>query len=236
MAAALGHTIVPPKPSLVPLEAMGDLCGRMQGLSLKNVSIRVKNQKGKTVYEDFGEMLFTHFGLSGPLILSASAHMSDFDKNTYSVIIDLKPALDEKKLDARILRDLEEQSNRDFQNVLGGLVNRLMVPVMIDLTGIPKDTKCHSVTREQRRRLLEQLKGLRVDIRGPRPVEEAIITAGGVKVSEVNPHTMESKRVSGLYFAGELLDVDAYTGGFNLQIAWATGYAAGEAAAQAFES
>ena len=232
MAAALGHTIVSPKPSLVPLEAKGDLCARMQGLSLKNVSIRVKNQKKKTVYEEFGEMLFTHFGLSGPLILSASAHMSDFDTNEYSVIIDLKPALDEQKLDARILRDLEERSNRDFQNVLGGLVNRLMVPVMIDLTNIPGDTKCHSVTREQRRRLLEQLKGLRVDILGPRPVEEAIITAGGVKVSEVDPHTMQSKRVPGLYFAGEVLDVDGYTGGFNLQIAWATGRATGEAAAE----
>jgi len=230
MAAALGHTVIPPRPSLVPLEAEGELCGRMQGLSLKNVSIRVKDRKGKTVYEEFGEMLFTHFGLSGPLILSASAHMPDFDKNAYSVIIDLKPALDEKKLNARILRDLEGQSNRDVQNMLGGLVNRLMVPVMLDLTGIPGDTKCHSVTREQRRRLLEQLKGLRVDIRGPRPVEEAIVTAGGVKVSEVDPHTMESKKMPGLYFAGEVLDVDAYTGGFNLQIAWATGRAAGEAA------
>ena len=233
MAAAHGHTIVPPRPSLVPLVAKGDLYGRMQGLSLKNVSVKVKNAKGKVIFEDFGEMLFTHFGLSGPLILSASAHMSDYEANRYTVLIDLKPALDEKKLDARILRDLEEQSNRDVQNMLGGLVNRLMVPVMLELTGIPGETKCHSVTREQRRRLLEQLKALRIEIEGPRPVEEAVVTAGGVKVSEVDPHTMQSRRLAGLYFAGELLDVDGYTAGINLQIAWATGHAAGEAAAQA---
>ena len=233
MAEALGHTVIPPRPSLVPLVAEQDFCAAMQGLSLKNVGVKVKNAKNKIVFQEQGEMLFTHFGLSGPLILSASAHMRDFDKERYSVFIDMKPALDEKTLDARLLRDFSENPNRDLHNVLDALVPRLMSPVLAELSGIPGETKVNSVTREQRRRLLELLKGLRVDIRGPRPVEEAIISSGGVKVTEVDPKTMGSKLVSGLYFAGELLDVDAYTGGFNLQIAWATGRAAGEAAAAA---
>lgn len=233
MAEALGHTVIPPRPSLVPLVAEQDFCAGMQGLSLKNVGVKVKNAKNKIVFQEQGEMLFTHFGLSGPLILSASAHMRDFDKERYSVFIDMKPALDEKTLDARLLRDFSENPNRDLHNVLDALVPRLMSPVLAELSGIPGETKVNSVTREQRRRLLELLKGLRVDIRGPRPVEEAIISSGGVKVTEVDPKTMGSKLVSGLYFAGELLDVDAYTGGFNLQIAWATGRAAGEAAAAA---
>ena len=232
MAAALGHTIIPPKPSLVPLVAEGELCRRMQGLSLRNVAIKVKNSKKKVIYQEQGEMLFTHFGLSGPLILSASAHMRDFDKEHYTVWIDMKPALDEKTLDARLLRDLGENPNREFHNVLDGLVPRLMVPVLAELTGIPAGTKANSVTREGRRRLLELLKGFPVEITGPRPVEEAIVTSGGIKVTEVDPKTMQSKLVKGVYFAGEVLDADAYTGGFNLQIAWSTGHAAGESAAE----
>ena len=231
-ARSVGHTVVPPRPSLVPLEAEEDFCARMQGLSLRNVAIRVFGGKKKPVYEEQGELLFTHFGLSGPLILSASAHMRDFEKERYRIHLDLKPALDEEKLDRRLLRDLEANANRDFHNVLEGLVPRLMAPVLVELTGIPADTKANSVTRAQRRRLLETLKCLPIHIRGPRPVEEAIVTSGGVKVSEVNPATMESKLAPGVYFAGEVLDADAYTGGFNLQIAWATGRAAGEAAAR----
>lgn len=232
MARALGHTVVSPVPSLVPLEAKEDFCGKMQGLALKNVSLRVKNQKGKVVYQEQGELLFTHFGLSGPLVLSASAHMRDFDTEHYYINLDLKPALDEEKLDRRLLRDFEENANRDFHNVLEGLAPRLMVPVLVERTGIPAAEKVHSVTKAQRRRLLEVLKCLRIDIQGPRPVEEAIVTSGGIKVSEINPTTLESKKAPGVYFAGEVLDVDAYTGGFNLQIAWSTGHAAGEAAAQ----
>lgn len=235
MAAAVGHTIVPPKPSLVPLVAEGEDCRRMQGLSLRNVAVKVKNQKKKVIYAEQGELLFTHFGLSGPLILSASAHMRDFEKDHYQVIIDLKPALDEEKLEQRLLRDFAERANQDFHNVLEGLLPRLMVSVMVERSGIPGDTKAHSITKAQRRRLLEELKGFRIDIAGPRPLAEAIITSGGVKVSEVDPHTMASKRLPGLYLAGELLDVDAYTGGFNLQIAWSTGRAAGEGAAQFLE-
>ena len=232
LAVALGHTILPPRGSLVPLVAEGDACAKMQGLSLRNVAIQVRNSKKKTVYAGQGELLFTHFGLSGPLILSASAHMRDFDTEHYYINLDLKPALDEEKLDRRLLRDFEENANRDFHNVLEGLVPRLMVPVLVERTGIPAAEKVHSVTKAQRRRLLEVLKCLRIDIQGPRPVEEAIVTSGGIKVSEINPTTLESKKAPGVYFAGEVLDVDAYTGGFNLQIAWSTGHAAGEAAAQ----
>lgn len=231
LAQALGHTILPPKASLVPLVAEQPFCARMQGLSLKNVSIRVRTEKKKTVFSEQGELLFTHFGLSGPLILTASAHMRDFEKEHYVILLDLKPALDEEKLDKRLLRDLEENTNRDFRHVLEGLVPRLMVPVILELTGIEGGIKANSVTRGQRRRLLETLKCIRIDISGPRPVEEAIVTSGGVKVSEVNPTTMESKKARGVFFAGEVLDVDAYTGGFNLQIAWATGHAAGQGAA-----
>lgn len=232
LAVALGHTILPPRGSLVPLVAEGDACAKMQGLSLRNVAIQVRNSKKKTVYAGQGELLFTHFGLSGPLILSASAHMRDFAREQYTCVIDLKPALEEQKLDARLVRELSEQANRDFQNVLGSLVPRLMVPTVIALTGIPGDRKAHDMTKGERRRLLEVLKGLVIHIRGPRPIAEAIITSGGVKVGEIDPKTMGSKKVPGLFFAGELIDVDAYTGGFNLQIAWATGRAAGESAAR----
>lgn len=227
LAADLGHTVVPAKGSLVPLVERGEDCGKMQGLALKNVLVTVKNQKKKTVFEGFGALLFTHFGLSGPVILSASAHLDDFGKNRYTVVIDLKPALEEKQLDQRLLREFQAQANRSFQNALGGLLPRLMIPVIVARSGIPPETKVHDLTRGQRRTLLELLKGFRIELSGARPVEEAIVTSGGVKLSEVNPTTMESKKVSGLYFAGELLDADGYTGGFNLQIAWATGYAAG---------
>ncbi|MGM9618341.1 MAG: NAD(P)/FAD-dependent oxidoreductase [Oscillospiraceae bacterium] len=231
MAEALGHTVVPPRGSLVPLVSDDPACAEMQGLALKNVSVRVKNGKNKVVFEEFGEMLFTHFGLSGPVILSASAHIRDWEKDSYRVCIDLKPALDEQKLESRLLRDFAERSNQDFANVLGGLVHKSMIPVMLRRTGIPGETKANSITKEQRRRLLQELKCFTVSLIGPRPVAEAIVTSGGVKVGEIVPATMASKKVEGLYFAGELIDVDAYTGGFNLQIAWATGLAAGRAAA-----
>ncbi len=233
MAQDAGHTIVEPTASLVPLVSDDPACAAMQGLALKNVCLTVRNQKKKVVFEDFGELLFTHFGLSGPLILSASAHMRDFQKNQYLLTIDLKPALDEKKLETRILRDMEERKNQNFTALLGGLVPHSMVPVLAERCGVSGDTKVHSVTREQRRRLEAVLKQFEVSVRGTRPVAEAIVTSGGVKVGEINPNTMESKSVKGLYFAGEVLDTDAYTGGFNLQIAWATGRAAGEAAAKA---
>ena len=232
LARSIGHTLLPPKASLVPLVAEQSFCAEMQGLSLKNVAIRVRTEKKKTVFVEQGELLFTHFGLSGPLILTASAHMRDFEKEHYHILLDLKPALDEEKLDKRLLRDLEENANRDFRHVLEGLAPRLMVPVLLELTGIPGDVKANSITRAQRRRLLETLKCIRIDIAGTRPVEEAIVTSGGVKVSEVNPGTMESKKARGVFFAGEVLDVDAYTGGFNLQIAWSTGRAAGQGAAE----
>lgn len=231
MGAELGHTVVDIKPSLVPLESPDAFCAQMQGLALKNVVLTVKNQKKKTVYREQGELLFTHFGLSGPLVLSASAHMRDFEKEQYTCAIDLKPALDEPTLDARLVRELTAGANKDMDNLLGALAPRLLVPVLLERAGIPGDKKAHDVTKQERRRLLEQFKCFTVAVSGPRPVDEAIITSGGIKVSEVDPKTMQSKKVPGLFFAGELLDVDAYTGGFNLQIAWATGRAAGEGAA-----
>lgn len=231
LAEALGHTILPPRGSLVPLVAEGDACAKMQGLSLRNVAIQVRNGKKKTVYAGQGELLFTHFGLSGPLILSASAHMREYEKDRYTVCIDLKPALDEQTLDARLVREFSEHANQAFHNVLEHLAPRLLVPVLTARSGIPADLPANSVTKVQRRRLLELLKALCFEVQGPRPVEDAIVTSGGVKVGEIDPRTMESKLVQGLYLAGELIDVDAYTGGFNLQIAWCTGRAAGQAAA-----
>ena len=299
MAKALGHTIVPPVGSLVPLVEDGPWCAKMQGLALKNVNVRLYEASGtrhqasgenavgadahicpptstraagavtgrpqeapgtpasatrgeridtagppertglamtdreavpsgKPVFEEFGELLFTHFGLSGPVILSASSHMEQ--GKVYIISIDLKPALDEEKLDARILRDFAAAPNRSLENVLTGLYPKTMVPVIVERSGIPGDTKVNSVTKEQRRRLLELTKQFTVKISGLRPVEEAIITSGGVSTKEIDPKTMESKLVPGLYFAGEVIDVDAYTGGFNLQIAWSTAYAAANAA------
>ncbi len=231
MAAAAGHTITPLRGSLVPLRERGNLCARMQGLSLRNVSLTVfENEKKR--YTDFGELLFTHFGVSGPLILSASAHMRYFDKKSYRLEIDLKPALDEATLDRRLLSDFEKHQNSDFINALGALLPQKLIPVLVELSGIDPHSKVHSVTKEQRRGLLHLLKHFPVEIAGPRPVTDAIVTAGGVKVSEIDPKSMQSKIVKGLYFAGELIDVDAYTGGFNLQIAWATGRTAGLAAAR----
>lgn len=231
LARSVGHTIKPIRGSLVPLESNDPICAALQGLTLRNVDLWVKDEKDKTVYREQGELLFTHFGLSGPLVLSASAHM-DFSKHSYIAHIDLKPALDEQKLDVRLLRDFEERANQDYANALGGLVPRSMIPVLVERTEIPGSAKIHDIRREQRRKLLETLKDFVVPLSGSRPVEEAVVTSGGVAVGEVNPKTMESKKVNGLYFAGELLDVDAYTGGFNLQIAWSTGYAAGLAAAE----
>lgn len=228
MAQKVGHTVVEPRGSLVPLEEAGDWCARLQGLSLRNVSVKLVNQKGKTVFSDFGELLFTHFGLSGPTILSASAHMKPGD--TYRIVIDLKPALDEQKLDARILRDLEQFQNRDMENALQELYPKSLIPVMLQRAEISPRTKANSLTKVERRKLLELTKAFPVEIAGVRPVEEAIVTAGGISTKEVDPKTMESKLVKGLYFAGEILDVDAYTGGFNLQIAWSTAYAAGRSA------
>ncbi len=235
MAQALGHTIVDIKPSLVPLVSPDPCCGQMQGLALKNVVLTVKDQKGKTVYREMGEMLFTHFGLSGPLVLSASAHMREFGRQRYTCLIDLKPALDESALDARLVRELTGGANRDMANLLGSLAPRLLIPQLLDRAGIAGEKKAHDLTKAERRRLLEVFKAFAVEVSGPRPVEEAIVTSGGVKVGEVDPRTMQSKRVPGLFFAGELLDVDAYTGGFNLQIAWATGRAAGLGAAAYLE-
>lgn len=230
LAQSVGHRIVPIRGSLVPLESDDPCCGRLQGLSLRNVELRVKDHKGRMVFREQGELLFTHFGLSGPLVLSASAHM-DFNKAQYTAHIDLKPALEEQKLDARLLRDFEERANQDYANALGGLVPRSMIPVLAERTGVAGDTKVHDVRKGQRRRLLETLKDFTVPLSGTRPVEEAVVTSGGVAVGEVDPKTMESKKAVGLYIAGELLDMDGYTGGFNLQIAWSTGYAAGLAAA-----
>lgn len=225
------HTIVEPRPSLVPLEEAGDTCARMQGLSLKNVTLTLKNQKKKAVFQEQGEMLFTHFGLSGPLVLSASAH-ANWAKDTYTAVIDLKPALDEERLEARILRDVAQAPNKAFHNFLEGLLPRLLIPVAGERAQIPADLPVNAMTRAQRRRLMEVMKHFAIPIAGPRPIKEAIITAGGVKTGEVDPGSMMSKKTAGLFLAGELLDVDAYTGGFNLQIAWCTGRAAGEGAAQ----
>lgn len=230
LTRAVGHTIVPIRGSLVPLESDDPCCAKLQGLSLRNVGLKVKDDRRRTVFGAQGELLFTHFGLSGPLVLSASAHMN-FAKSSYTAHIDLKPALDGQKLDARLLRDFEERANQGYVNALGGLVPKSMAPVLAERTGIPADAKVRDLRREQRRRLLEALKDFVIPLSGQRPVEEAVVTSGGVAVGEVEPKTMESKKVKGLYIVGELLDVDGYTGGFNLQIAWSTGYAAGLAAA-----
>ena len=228
MAKELGHTVTELRPSLVPLESDDSYCAEMQGFSLKNVTLSVYDSKNKLVYSELGEMMFTHFGVTGPLVLSASAHMRDFKNDKYRLEIDLKPALDEKKLDARILRDFEKFQNREFANSLGELAGRTMIPIIIRLSGIDPETRVHSITREQRKELLRLFKAFPVSISGTRPISEAIVTAGGVSVKEVDPRTMQSKIVSGLYFAGEVLDLDAYTGGFNLQIAWSTGFVAGQ--------
>lgn len=228
MAAELGHTIIPQEGSLVPLETAGSDCQDMQGLSLRNCGVKLLNAKGKVLYKDFGELLFTHFGVSGPTVLSASCHLKG---EGCRLVIDLKPALEENKLDDRIQRDLELYKNRSMENALTDLLPRSMIPVVLRRLEIDPEMQANSLTRQKRRALVELLKGFSVEITGKRPVAEAIITSGGVKVSEIDPKTMESKKVPGLYFAGEVIDCDAYTGGFNLQIAWATAYAAGIAVA-----
>ena len=226
MAEALGHTVIAPQGSLVPLETAGSDAQDMQGLSLRNCGVKLLNAKGKVLYKDFGELLFTHFGVSGPTVLSASCHLKG---EGCRLIIDLKPALEDNKLDDRIQRDLELYKNRSMENALTDLLPRSMIPVVLRRLDIDPEMQANSLTRQKRRALVELLKAFTLEITGKRPVAEAIITNGGIKVSEIDPKTMESKKISGLYFAGEVIDCDAYTGGFNLQIAWATAYAAGMA-------
>lgn len=230
-AKNFSHSIVSPRPSLVPLVEKGDTCQKLMGLSLKNVRLTAL-ENNKKIFEDFGEMLFTHFGVSGPLVLSASAHMRHFGSKEYKLLIDLKPALDEKTLDKRLLNDFEKYKNSDFINALGELLPRKLIPVIIELAKINPHTKVHSITKTQRASLSKLIKAFPVDISGARPISEAIVTTGGVSVKEINPKTMESKKKTGLYFAGEVIDVDAYTGGFNLQIAWSTGKLAGVSASE----
>lgn len=237
-AEKLGHHVTPLKASLIPLTAKTDLkiCQSMQGLSLKNVGIKLVDQeKNKIIYEDFGEMLFTHFGVSGPTILSSSAHLLRYKKieellknEKISLWIDLKPALSEGKLDLRIRKDFEEFKNKEFKNSLNELLPKKMIEMVIRLSGIQEEKKVNEITKEERTRLVQLLKRFEIRINGFRPIEEAIITAGGISVKEINPKTMESKLVKGLFFAGEIIDVDSYTGGFNLQIAYSTGYVAGK--------
>ena len=227
-AKSVGHTVKKPTASLVPLESDDECCKELQGLGLKNVSVSVIDENSKKeIYSDFGELLFTHFGLSGPTILSASSHMRDIDSTTYTVHIDLKPALSYDTLDARLLKDFSKNLNKDICNSLGELLPKSMIPVILEKSAIDPHTKCNSITVKQRHSMLENLKDFTVSVKGFRPIDEAIITCGGVTVSEIDPKTMRSKIVPNLYFAGEVIDVDAYTGGFNLQIAYSTGYLSG---------
>ena len=231
-AKAAGHTVTPLLPSLVPIVCAGKLCPSLQGLSLKNVSLSItdKNTK-KEIYSDFGEMMFTHFGITGPMVLSASAHIPDISSGRYEAHINLKPALDEKTLDARILSDFSKYSNKDLINALDDLLPKKLIPVVVSLSKIDPRKKINSITREERQSLIDVIRDLRLSLTGFRPLEEAIITKGGVSVKEIDPKTMASKKCAGLYFAGEVIDVDAYTGGFNLQIAFSTGKLAGRSAA-----
>lgn len=222
-----GHTIIEPKPSLISLESPDSDCKALQGLSLKNVRLDIIENSGKKVYSDFGEMIFTHNGISGPIVLSASCNMRDY-LSGYCAHIDFKPALSFEQLDLRVQRDLKENINKSVSNSLNKLLPKKLIPVILKRWGIPTDKKCNSLTKEERKALVELLKAFTIKISAPGPLSEAIITSGGVKVSEINPKTMESKIVKGLYFSGEVIDVDAYTGGFNLVIAWATGKLAGE--------
>lgn len=236
LAEKLGHTITEIKPSLVPLESNDrDICKELQGLSLRNVEIKlIDTETRKEIYQDFGEMLFTHFGVSGPTILSSSAHLVRYkqidEKLKNQVIclaIDLKPALSEEKLDERIVRDFQEMKNKQFKNSLDKLLPQKMIPVIVQRSSINANKPVNEITKEERRRLVKLLKSFTIKIKGFRPIEEAIITSGGINIKEINPKTMQSKKVKGLYFAGEIIDVDSYTGGFNLQIAYSTGYTAG---------
>ena len=232
LARAAGHSVTPLLPSLVPICSESKLCPSLQGLSLKNVSLSIiRKQDGKEVYSDFGEMMFTHFGLTGPMILSASAHIPDIAEEKYEARINLKPALDEKTLDARIVSDFTKYSNKDFLNALDDLLPQKLIPVIVSLSGIDARKKVNSITKDERRALCEVIRCLRIPLSRFRPINEAIITKGGVSVKEISPKTMESKLCRGLYFAGEVIDVDAYTGGYNLQIAFSTAVLAGESAA-----
>ena len=239
LAEDLGHNIIRIRPSLVPLQTNGrnlKICKQMQGLSLRNVKMKlIDSSKNKTIYEDFGELLFTHFGVSGPTILSSSAHLLRYknvdellNNGTIKLIIDLKPALDEEKLNLRILRDFEKEKNKSFKNSLNDLLPKKMIDTVIELSEIDENKKVNEITKKERMKLIQILKHFEITISGFRPIEEAIITSGGISTKEINPKTMESKIIQGLYFAGEIIDVDAYTGGFNLQIAYSTGYTAGK--------
>ncbi|HPP67837.1 MAG TPA: NAD(P)/FAD-dependent oxidoreductase [Clostridiales bacterium] len=237
LAKEAGHTIVPLKPALVPIETKEDWCRDLMGLTLKNIAISVVDSDTyREVYNDFGEMLFSHFGVSGPVILSASSHMKDAVEGKYKIIIDLKPALNYDKLDNRILRDLAEFANKGMSNALAKLLPKALIPVVLRLSEIPHDLKANQLRKEQRAVLVNTIKNLTVTFKKFRPIEEAIVTSGGVSVKEINPKTMESKLIKGLYFAGEIIDVNAYTGGYNLQIAFSTGYLAGESAAESLRN
>ena len=232
LAAKLGHTVTPLVPSLIPLTSKDPLCSSLQGLSLKNVDIKITDLKNKVLYTDFGEMMFTHFGVTGPMILSASAHLRNRDISELTLHIDLKPALDEKTLDTRLLNDFKAYANKDFVNSLSSLLPSKLIEPFVKLTGIDGRRKVNGITKEERRTILTTLKDIQIPLSGTRPIEEAIVTSGGIEVSEVNPGSMESRRTENLYFAGEILDLDAYTGGFNLQIAFSTGFLAGKSAAE----
>lgn len=237
LARQAGHTVTPLRPSLVPLESPDPACKEMQGLSLRNVKLRLLDaKKKKELFSDFGEMLFTHFGVSGPLVLSASSHIRQMESNRYSLDLDLKPALDDSQLDNRLVRDFTKYQNRDFHHLFDDLLPRKMIPVFVKKTGIDSSCKGNQVTKEMRLNIIHQLKHFEIEISKFRSIEEAIVTAGGVSIKEINPKTMASKRIRNLFFAGEILDVDAYTGGFNLQIAWSTGFLAGKYAADLNET
>ena len=234
LAMKLGHSVTELIPSLIPMTSSSPLCRDMQGLSLKNVKISIKNEAGKILYTDFGEMMFAHFGVTGPVILSASAHLREEDISRLTLSIDLKPALDEKTLDQRLLSDFSKKANKDLINSLGDLLPSKMIEPFIALSGVDGRKKVNSITKDERKVLLNTLKSFDIPLDGYRPIEEAIITSGGIDVKEITPKTMESRLVPGLYFAGEVIDVDAYTGGYNLQIAFSTGYLAGKSAAESF--
>lgn len=228
MSSEVGHTIIEPKPSLIPIVTQEKWVSDIMGLSLKNVELTVYNEKSKKVYSDFGEMLFTHFGISGPIVLSASAHLRKIKTEKYKIKIDLKPALTTEQLDKRVQRDFEKYTRKHLINSLDELLPKALIPVIIEMSGIDSHKEVNQITKEERLKIVEILKGLTLTVKGFRPIEEAIITSGGIKVSEINPSTMESKLVNRLFFAGEVIDVDAYTGGFNLQIAFSTGFLCGE--------
>ncbi len=233
LASMLGHTVIDPVPSLVPIEAYGTLCKRLQGLSLKNVGIKfIDKNSGKILYNDFGEMMFTHFGVTGPTILSASSYIRRQNYTGISLSIDLKPALDEKTLDKRILSDFSQSNNKDFINSLDKLLPAKLIDPIVDISGIDPRKKVNAVTKEERQKFVSLLKNLQIPLKCPRPIDEAIVTSGGISVNEIKPATMQSKIVDGLYFAGEVMDIDAYTGGFNIQIALSTAYLAAKSMAE----